>query len=311
MAPQGFVVPGVVDLAYQVAPGAKKKLDLLQFRTRHRHVLGNDWLSLSAMWNDYFRIPDRIEEMAVALGPLSDALGIHFRGNDKLTTTWDSNPVSHNDYLMIIRDFLKTRPEFRRVFVATDDFSFFHFLKDRISLEIINLGEVSFHKADTPIEEIGAKTDRAMLDCVLLSRCGVVLQTSSALAAFTKILNPELETYRVAASKLFYDAPYFPVAYIPRYHSSSPEISALVDRLMHGDWTQEWDAHLFSAPFAARPCWPSSSPVRLLKSYFRGVERWPGFGWVGALRVMAWKATFVRSRKKTGPSRTKRPRMQL
>jgi hypothetical protein len=302
MGSHSLVMPGVLDLAYDVGPGPKKRIDLLRFGLRHRHVLGNDWPRLAAIWNSYFRIPDRINTLAAAIGPLSNVLGIHFRGNDKPAATWDTNPISHNEYLVIIRDFIESRPEFQRIFLATDDFSFHEFIKDKVPLEVVNLGEVKFHKLEIPSEGLDAKTDRAMLDCVLLSRCGVVLQTSSALAAFTKILNPELETYRVAASKRFYDAPYFPVAYIPWYRSASPEVSALVDRLMEGDWTLEWDAHLFAAPFAARPCWPSSSPVRLLKSYLRGVERWPGFAWVGTLRIMAWKRTFLRSRKKRQPS---------
>jgi hypothetical protein len=114
------------------------------------------------------------------------------------------------------------------------------------------LGEVGFHKADTQIGELSAKGDRAMLDCVLLSRCRAVLITSSALSAFAKILNPELEIYRVAASKRFEDIPYFPVAYIPRYVSSSPEISAVVDRLMADDWTQDSDADRYIVSFTSR-----------------------------------------------------------
>src|SRR5258706_15353333 len=110
-----------------------------------------------------------------------------------------------------------------------------------------------------------------MLDCVLLSRCGTVLQTSSGLSAFAKILNPNLEIYRVAASKRFYDVPYFPVAYIPRYNSPSPDISALVDRLMVDDWTQDADAHLFAEPFVARPRWSPASPVRFIKGYLRAI----------------------------------------
>jgi hypothetical protein len=283
-APHGAVIPGVVDLAYKVAPGPKKDVDFRKIQNRHRHVLGNDWPALSAIWNDYFRIPDRIIRNARSVGSLSDALGIHYRGNDKNTALWDTNPVSHDDFLAIIRDFLIRRPEFRRIFLATDDFSFVELLTRKLSVEIINLGEVVLHKAETSLD---VKTDRAMLDCVLLSRCRAVLLTSSALSAFAKIFSPELEIYRVAASKRFADVPYFPVAYVPRYETSSPQIAALVDRLMAGDWSEGADAHLFTAPFAARPRWSAAvNLIRLLYSYVRWVERWPGFQWITGLREM-------------------------
>ncbi len=294
--PHGLIIPGVVDLAYQATPGPKVEVNLLQLRIRHSQVLGNDWRRLSTIWNDYFCIPHRITESAATLGSLSDAVGVHYRGNDKLTASWDTNLVTHNDYLLIIRDFLATRPEFRRIFLATDDFRFYHFLKLNLSLDIINLGEVGFHKVEAGLEELAAKADRAMLDCVLLSRCGAVLLTSSALPSFTKILNPELEIYRVSASKLFAAIPYFPVAYIPCYNSSSPQISALVDRLMKNDWTREGDAQFYNVPFAAGPRYLLPSALRRVYNYVRGVEQWRGFGWIGRLRIHLRKWALERSR---------------
>jgi hypothetical protein len=134
--------------------------------------------------------------------------------------------------------------------------------------------EMAEHKAQGEREEIEIKTDRAMLDCVLLSRCGAVLLTSSALPSFTKILNPDLEIYRVAASKFFAHIPYFPVAYIPIYQSSSSAISTLVDQLTAGDWTKAAGANPYSTPFASRPHWPPL--VRLVYIF---VRRLPGFRW--------------------------------
>jgi hypothetical protein len=208
---------------------------------------------------------------------LSNAIGIHFRGNDKHSASWDTNPVSHTDYLAIVRQFCHERPEFRRIFLATDDLSFFNLLKSNISLEVINLGPdgVGFHK-DQPLSNMAqAKIDRAVLDCVLLSRCGVVLLTSSALSSFAKVLNPNLEIYRVAASKLFHNTPYFPVAYVPVYNSSSAEIATLIHHLMAGDWTKTPAFELFAEPFISRPYW---SPIlRVIYNYVRGL---PGCSWV-------------------------------
>jgi hypothetical protein len=280
-ASDGLVIPGVLDLAYKVEPGFRREVNLIRL-LGHRHILGNDWQGLSDIWHAYFRVPDRIIKRAMEFGCMSDTLGVHYRGNDKQTANWDTNPVSHDDYLAIIQQFCQERPQFRRIFLATDDLNFYQFLKNNTSLEIINLGGVGFHKDRVSPELVDAKTDRAMLDCLILSRCSAVLLTSSALPSFAKIFKPELEIYRVAASKIFEkNAPYFPVAYVPIYNSSSAEIAALVNRLMVGDWTQTTEARQFTEPFISRPF---LSPIlRLIYSIYFHVRRLPGFSWIAQL----------------------------
>jgi hypothetical protein len=277
----GLVIPGVVDLAYEVEPGPKRQVELVRL-LGHRHALGNDWYGLSAIWHAYFRVPNRIVKGAEEFGPLSDTLGVHYRGNDKQTADWDTNPVTYDDYLAIIRQFCRERPQFRRIFLATDDSNFCQFLTNNIELKVLNLGSVGFHKDPVSATLVDVKTDRAMLDCFVLSRCGAVLLTSSALPSFAKIFKPELEIYRVAASKIFEKkAPYFPVAYIPVYKSSSDEIAALISRLMVGDWTQTTGARLFTEPFISRPF--LSPTLRLIYSVYFHVRRLPGLSWVAQL----------------------------
>jgi hypothetical protein len=265
-ASDGLVIPGALDLAYEIEPGPKKEINLARLRSHHRHLLGGNWQGVSALWHEYFRIPGRITDRAATLGSLSNVIGIHYRGHDK-QNFWDTNPVSHDDYLAIIRQLCRERPEFQRIFLATDDFEFYKFLTRNISLEVINLGAVGFHKDKASPELTEAKTDRAMLDCFLLSQCGVVLLTSSALASFAKIINPDLEIYRVAASKLFSTAPYFPAAYIPIYNSTSADVATLVDRLLIDDWSKHADAGLSAANFVSRP---HGSPIlRLIYGHVR------------------------------------------
>jgi hypothetical protein len=272
----GQVIPGALDLAYEPRPGPKRQIKLAHLRSRHRYIIGSDWHRLSALFNTYFRVPDRISAQAADQGILSDAIGVHYRGHDKHKVGWDSNPVTPDDFLIIITQFYKERPELRRIFLATDDEAFHEFLKRNIPLDVVNLGAVGFHKDPSSLQRLGAlKADRAMLDCVLLSRCGAVLLTQSALSAFAKVLNPDLEIYRVGASKLFHNTPYFPVAYIPVYRSKSSEVAAIVDRLIQGDWTQTADYPQFATPFAYRRYW--SPALRLFYSWLREVR---GFGWI-------------------------------
>jgi hypothetical protein len=250
--PDNRVIPGVLDLAYTVETGAKRRVSLAQIRQRHCRVLGSDFAALGRIWDDYFRIPERVLRAAEAVGDLSRSLGVHYRGNDKNTTTWDTNPVSHDDYLTIILDFLAQRPNIDQIFLATDEGPFFEFLRKRSPVPVINLGEVGFHKDDHTGSGSDARADRAVLDCVLLSRCAVTLQNSSALSGFAKVLNPELEIYRCAASKRFADIPYFPVAYIPKIEPRSEDARRVVERLMADDWTVTEGAEPFRARFTSR-----------------------------------------------------------
>jgi hypothetical protein len=281
--PGGLVIPGALDLAYEVAPGPKRNVNLVPFRERYRHALGNDWRALHKIWASYFRIPSRITASADTFGPIGNVLGVHFRGNDKQTAAWDTNPVSHEDYFLVIQDFLSTRPELTKIFLATDDFEFCEFLQSKLShIEILNLGRVEFHKLDQTTEPLDEKMDRAVLDCVLLSRCGAVLQTSSALSSFAKILNPELEIYRVGASKPFGIVPYFPVAFVPIYTASAPNVAAVVQRLTTGDWSKAPNAVLFSSNFVARPHGPP-----ILRLVYAKLRKIPGLEWIEKLPSLA------------------------
>jgi hypothetical protein len=249
-APDFVTIPGALDLAYQPPEGPFRRVSLSELRRRHARVLGNDWAELSRVWHSYFKIPARIQQSADSLFPTGRVLGLHYRGNDKLTSLDDSNPISQDSFLTLVRDFLDRSPAFDVIFAATDEFSFVEKLRNTINLPVINLGEVGFHKAinqTTPPEE---KTDRAVLDCVLLSRCSCLIETSSALPSFTKILNPDIEIYRTAASKLFSDMPYFPVAHIPILPVTGPEARAILDATLVADWTHNPRMDRFKKTFA-------------------------------------------------------------
>jgi hypothetical protein len=274
----GKAIPGVLDLAYTSPRNPEKAIDLVRLRDLRRRILGNDFLHLSALWHSYFVVPARVVHVADQVGSLSDCLGLHYRGNDKQSAFWDTNPVGYADYVEIAKDFMRARPAFNRVFVATDDSEFIEYLRARISLPVVSMGAGEFHKTEATERGKLLRADCAMLDCVLLARCGAVLSTSSALPSFAKILNPALEIYRVAASKFFTNTPYFPVAYIPIYRPSAREVVEIVDRLLLGDWTLRPEAAQFSAPFASREYWPY-----FLRWTYTAIRGLPGMRWISWL----------------------------
>ncbi|MEO7335201.1 MAG: hypothetical protein ABIV63_01355, partial [Caldimonas sp.] len=237
-APDHLVIPGAFDVVQvQASASTTRTRNLIVVRNLHRVALGNDWRHLGALWSRHFAVPMRVNRRADSIGLGSAALGLHFRGTDKMTALWDTNPVSHADFLSLVADFIRTHPAIDQLFIATDDGTFLESARARFPhLAIATSGVADSHKAATGPQ---SKADHALLDCVLLSRCRWVLKTSSALSAFAKVLNPDLEIYRVAASKLFDVMPYFPVAYIPRLTSTDPVCSTILERLFKDDWTQD------------------------------------------------------------------------
>ncbi len=254
--PTYLTLPGSLDLSYVPPPGPYRTLSLNELRRRHAQILGNDWTDLNRIWKAYFHIPPRITGVALSTLPTGRVLGVHYRGTDKQTTTWDSNPISQDEYLTLICDFLTDRPEFDHIFAATDEFSFVEKLRSSIGLPVLSLGEIDFHMATEQSVSRSDKTDRAVLDCVLLSLCSCLIETSSALPSFAKLFNPDLEIYRCAASKVFSNMPYFPVAHIPVLPAKTPASIDILNRTMEADWTQDRRLKKFHRTFTAAPRWP-------------------------------------------------------
>ena len=183
---------------------------------------------------------------------------MHYRGTDKQTSGWDSNPISQAEFILLLQEFLGNTHSFDSIFVATDDPSFTDHVRSSVSLPVVDLGAAEFHMSDQPTTTRREKGDLALRDCLLMSRCQAVIQTSSALPSFTKILKPSLEVYRTAASKLFSNMPYFPVAYIPVLPVKRSESRDILERTMQGDWSSHPSTARFRRSFAAVPRWPKN-----------------------------------------------------
>jgi hypothetical protein len=264
-APDFVTIPGALDLAYEPPTGPYRYLSLEEMRRRHASILGGSWQRLHHIWNSYFRIPPRVLASADEIAPRGRVLGIHYRGTDKQTESWDSNPISQTQYLALIADFLSQRSEFDVIFAATDEFAFVEKLRSFVSLPVVALGAVDFHLATGGTTAKSEKTDRAVLDCVLLSRCDCVIETSSALPSFAKLLNPDLEIYRCAASKLFgklySDMPYFPVAFIPMLPVTTQQSRDILEQTMFSDWSYDARMDKYKGGFVSAPRWPLNNTV--------------------------------------------------
>ena len=256
------VLPGVFDLAYEPA-AARRSLSLLRARVLHTSVLGGDWAGTHALWSRFFVVPARIAAQADAVALPPGTLGLHYRGTDKNRQSIDTNAVSVDDFLTLAHAFVAEHPEVAALFVASDEPGVLERVRERFpALAVHGLGDVPFHKADVA----AGKADRALLDCVLLSRCRWLLKCSSALSGFAKVLNPGLDCHRVSACKLFGDVPYFPDAYVPRLSLRDPTAAAILARQFAGDWLDDPAAARWTTPFVSRPRFgPWQKALRALK----------------------------------------------
>jgi hypothetical protein len=236
-----LVIPGLLEPNYEPAAGASREVPLKELRLDHLVALGNDWDYISALWWKFFRLPERILRRADELPALGRALGLHYRGTDKNKSLVETNHVSKEDFLELVRDFIATHPDIELIFIATDENDFVEKVRARHpNLRVVNSGAVTHHK-DLGREDNFAKGEHALLDCLLLSRCRYVVKCQSALSAFAKVFNPRLEAYRISANKLVFwsmGAPYFPDGHLPRLTSRDAGCQKILARLFDGDWTQ-------------------------------------------------------------------------
>jgi hypothetical protein len=238
LPPTYLIIPGLLEAAHDSHCSEARKVALADIRAKHVCNLGGDWHYANHLWNSFFRLPQRVIDRANTLGPLDSALALHYRGTDKNLDLTQTNSVSQQDFLTLVDDFLSSRPEIKALFIATDEDGFTHAAKARYgrTMTIIDTGRAEFWSNVTGDANV-RKGDHAILDCLLLSRCRYMLKCQSALSGFAKILNPEMLSYRVSASKLFScDVPYFPDAYIERYTSNDSRCQKILDRLFRGDW---------------------------------------------------------------------------
>lgn len=236
------VIPGLLETAYPAPTPAGPLVPFAHLRDNHAAILGHDWPYLAGLWARYFRLPARIHTRAADYPALNQALGLHFRGTDKNRASVETNPVTAEEFLTLAEDFIATHPGITTLYLASDEPTFLAQTRLRFpKLQIVASGTAAHHKS-APDEELFAKGDHALLDCLLLSRCRYVLKCQSALSGFAKILNPDLEIYRISANKLAHwshGIPYFPDAYLPQLTSRNPACQQILTRLLTGDWTED------------------------------------------------------------------------
>jgi hypothetical protein len=125
-------------------------------------------------------------------------LGVHYRGTDKLRT--ESSAVGYDEVAYRIRRCLAAYPHLTHVYVATDEQEFLRFVT----------GEFAALRVIAPPDRVRAapgeavhtsdgngylKGRDALVNCLLLAECAVLLKTMSNLSGWSRVFRPGLPTF--------------------------------------------------------------------------------------------------------------------
>jgi hypothetical protein len=129
----------------------------------------------------------------------NNVLGLHYRGTDKKgeAPRVDWEKVTRN-----VQYYLKNSHKTDCVFISSDEIDFIHYIEKRLNNEFPQVSVIyrndryrSHNRRDFHRRYWGDNYHKgrdALVNCLLLSRCDVLMKTSSFLSGWSKLFNPEL-----------------------------------------------------------------------------------------------------------------------
>jgi hypothetical protein len=147
----------------------------------------------------------------------SHALAVHYRGTDK---TLEAERVPYDIALERIQAFLAAHPGVSSVFVASDEAAFIaRCVADLQSVRVCCVQKTTRSHDGMSLHGVAGRdpyrTGRgAVLDAVILSRCGTLIRTASSLSGWSCIFNPDLQV--VMLNRPYAHTTWFPEAAVLR-----------------------------------------------------------------------------------------------
>lgn len=134
-------------------------------------------------------------------------IGVHYRGTDKFS---EAPPISYESarreiQIQLVRQRLRSSKKIK-IFVASDEQAFINFMVASFPGIIIaqkinrstNGSPLHFSAVDSPYN-IG---EAALLDCLILSKCDLLIRTASRLSLWSSYFNPYVQT--IDLNKAYY-----------------------------------------------------------------------------------------------------------
>lgn len=167
------------------------------------------------LFNKYLTVRDEIGDYVDAFVANHFAtgrtLGLHFRGTDK---TDEATPVSQDRCVEAVRRYLDFSGNVDTLFVSSDELSLVDLVATRIKTVRVISHQDSIRSRDGRAihRQAGtgdnyAKGFEAVVNCLLLARCDLLMRTASFLSAWCSIMRPTLPVIllnRPIASKLWF-----------------------------------------------------------------------------------------------------------
>ena len=122
-------------------------------------------------------------------------IGVHYRGTDKVS---EASHVSYHEAYKYIQCAVHTLSDKKniRVFIATDDANFFQFIKKTFPGKAFGMNAIRSYDDKTVHHNTkGQRYKRgedAIIDCILLSKCQLLIKTASNLSDCSMGFNPDI-----------------------------------------------------------------------------------------------------------------------
>lgn len=193
------------------------------------------------IFNKYFKFNDFITNEVNKLNISENALGIHFRGSDKLLDSDpEANYISKEEMILIIQDYIKHN-NILQIFCCSDEQSFVTEIIKLYPNKVIQYKQKRLTNSDnnglhrqgqnSSDKDRDNLTNSCIIDMLALSKCATIIKSSSALSSFSKIINPSVKLYTVSATL----NPWFPTPVAEQYKSKSEKIIKILERTMKND----------------------------------------------------------------------------
>lgn len=132
-------------------------------------------------------------------------IGLHYRGTDKVGGDWQESVRVPYDY---VYSNVSECPSDALIFVATDEAQFLEFMNNRFPGRIVSYDairsingvpvHIPFHTRSSAYKA----GEDALIDCLLLSRCNLLIRTDSNLSQASMFISPELKTINITEKYL-------------------------------------------------------------------------------------------------------------
>lgn len=213
-------------------------ISLTQIKHGNSTHFGDNFDSANKLWNKFFKfspeILSKVDEYINGLD-MNKTLGLHYRGTDKINT--EGGYIDTNMFIELVDDYLKSNKDIENIIIFTDGRDVLINLKNHYennyniiySDDLYNSGlsDILYSNNIQNNVDVNKHYMDSLNDMIVLSKCSAVIKTASQLSAWSKIINTDIEIYRV--SSFVHD--WFPDSRIPLYKSDDENISILLSNL--------------------------------------------------------------------------------